>query len=254
MLAGCVIDRSAIGGGTGAEGGAPDAFVTPRLDAGGLDAPGLDAFESPIDAPGPGELDTNDPDPPDAWLAPPPDAWTSPDSPPACVMSPEVCNARDDDCNGMVDEVGCARMILPGVSGSCVGFTYGGHVYQMCKASVSLPWEAALMACPLFPPYALVRIDDNDENSAISSRVDEDAWIGLNDRVTEGALVWTDLSAVGYGSWAVGEPTSGRGASGGGEDCVSMRGLNWQDRYCGSFTLPTDVSVRAFVCEATIVR
>ena len=110
------------------------------------------------------------------------------------------------------------------------------------------------MACALFPPYVLARIDDPPENSEIARHVVEDAWIDASDRLTEGAFAWTNAMPVPFTSWAAMEPTSERGSSGAEEDCVSMRGLNWQDRYCGSFTLPTDVSVRAFVCEATIVR
>lgn len=251
VLGGCLIDRSALGGPhDGMDGGSgTDAFLAP-----GTDALGLDAHVEPIDAPEPDMLDAPDRMEPDVPIAPIADAWVAP-TPDASTCSgvSETCNARDDDCDSRVDEAGCGAAPFPGVTLSCAAFMHAGHVYQLCKASVGVPWDAAVMGCALSPPYGIVRIDDNAENSAIASHVDEDAWIGLSDRGIEGAFTWADGTALDYASWAAMEPTSLRGASGGGEDCVSMRALLWQDRYCGAFAFPTDVSIRAFVCEAAIV-
>lgn len=253
LLGGCLVDRSVLGGPhDGMDGGSgTDAFLAP-----GTDALGLDAHVEPIDAPEPDLPDAPDRMEPDVPIAPIADAWvpTAPDSP-ACLGASEACNARDDDCDSRVDEAGCGGSMF-GVTVSCGAFTHAGHVYQICKATpISVAWEVALMVCAAFPPYSLARVDDNAENSAISAQVREDAWLGLNDRGLEGVLLWADSSPLSYESWASGEPTSVRGASGASEDCVSMRGGSpiWEDRFCGVYSVTPGTPVSSFVCEAAIV-
>jgi hypothetical protein len=259
-LPGCLIDRSALAG-DGADAGAsldarvidarpPDAALP---DAPGLDAPFDDAAPEPIDAAVVAEdvffvM-------PDAGPVPP-DAGGRDAGPCDSTRGPETCNARDDDCDGNVDESICGGSFA-GVTVSCASFLYAGHVYQLCRTTgLTMPWEGALMACRGFPPYDLVRIDDNMENSAISSRVvDGDAWLGLNDRAAEGAFEWTDGAALAFESWAASEPSS-RTASGGGQDCVSMRPRTpvWDDRFCGVLDFDPMTPVSMFVCEAPILR
>lgn len=253
---GCVIDRSGIGASDAGVSAVVDAFAldAPGLDARGLDAPGLDALPSPIDA------TTDDAfviEGTDAWSPVPDDAWSppSPDAPRVCVPLPEACNARDDNCDGQVDESGCGGSV--GVlSVACTAFVHVGHVYQVCKATgFGVPWEVALMACRSNPPYDLVEIDDNLENAAISSHVLETrAWIGLNDRAVEGTYVWADGSALGaYDSWASGEPRGG--GMGPLENCatIAARSPVWRDEACGVLDVSVGTDVAVFVCEAAVV-
>jgi hypothetical protein len=80
---------------------APDA-VSPPLDAARLprDAAPRDAAPPAPDATPP------DAAPPAPDAAPPDAAPPAPDAapPPSCIPEPETCNARDDDCDGRIDE------------------------------------------------------------------------------------------------------------------------------------------------------
>jgi hypothetical protein len=65
------------------------------------------------------------------------------------------------------------------------------------------------------------------------------AWIGLNDRLEEGAWVWSDGEPLGaVNNWNVGEPTSSNTTQCGAEDCAAMTtaGTNgaqgWADFSC----------------------
>lgn len=229
----------------------PDAALP---DAPGLDAPFDDAAAEPADA---AVI-------PEDVVFPPVDAGPlAPDAgrPDAgsCVPTAivEVCDARDDDCDGSVDESACAGGAF-GVTVRCASFVHGDHVYQLCRtAGLTIPWEAAQMACRMFPPYDLVRIDDNLENAAVSGRVvDGDAWLGLNDRDVEGVFEWSDGTAVTYDSWAAGEPSSRTPSGSRGQNCVSMRPGSpiWEDRFCGVLDFDPMTTVSMFVCEASIVR
>lgn len=237
-LAGCLIDRSSIGADDELDAGGPrpDGFVV-LPDVAGLDAPGLDAAPSEDDA----FVET-----PDAWTPGPIDAWSPP-----CIATMEVCNARDDDCNGTIDEAGCS-ISSPVGTASCTSFVIGVHVYLLCKASPAAPWDGARTACQLFAPYDLARIDDNDENTAISGHVREPTWIGLNDRVTEGSFVWADGAPLGaYASWARMAPD--RGMMGPLKNCVTTDGLLWRDEPCGTLdVIGFETPITSFLCEAPI--
>ncbi|MBN8609874.1 MAG: C-type lectin domain-containing protein [Deltaproteobacteria bacterium] len=251
-LAGCFVNR----GDLASDGGAPvspDASST--IDAPGLDAPlppAVDAARLEEDAFVVEGSDAWVPTPIDAWAPPSPDAW----SPPVCVPTgAEACNARDDDCDGRIDDMGCGGSV-GSLSVACVPFVHAGHIYQLCKATgFAVPWEGALMACRNNPPYDLVTIEDNLENAAISSHVLESrAWIGLNDRAVEGTYVWADGRPLGaYESWAGGEPRGG--AMGRLENCATMaaRSPVWRDEACGVLDVSVGTDVGVFVCEAPVL-
>ncbi len=251
---GCLIDRSSVASGrdVGMPGPA-DAFA---LDAPGLDAPGPDA-PLPVDLDARrSEDDAFVVEGTDAWSPRVDDAWSPPaiDARPMCAPSGEICNARDDNCDGRVDEEGCGGS-FGALSVSCAAFLHGGHVYQVCKArGFGVPWELALMACRNFAPYDLVQIDDNAENAAISSHVlDARAWIGLNDRIAEGSFVWANGTPLGpYDSWAGGEPRGG--GMGNTENCATIAAGSpiWRDESCGVLDVSVGTDVGSFVCEAVV--
>ena len=82
----------------------------------------------------------------------------------------------------------------------------------------------------------LVAINDADENEAVADLLtangSSQAWIGFNDRTTEGEFVWSDGSPVTYTNWAPNEPND----SGGDEDCAELinffPGDTWNDARC----------------------
>ena len=137
----------------------------------------------------------------------------------------EVCDGLDNDCNDAVDE-----------QKGCYGCSVSGDYLWCTEAQV---WTDASEICALFG-YHLVTIDDATENSTVAALVGSStAWIGINDRDTEGTFVWEDGSKVTYTSWNSGEPNDYNG-----EDCThinySVSG-GWNDYPCG-YTQP-------FVCE-----
>ena len=78
---------------------APEPAPADAAPVGPLDGAGRDArAASPPDAPAPAPRDAPALPSPDA---PPPPA---PDAAPACVVAPEVCDGRDNDCDGTVDD------------------------------------------------------------------------------------------------------------------------------------------------------
>jgi len=229
-LAGCVVATSGLGTGDG--GPAARDSRTARDTGGGavdggvlIDADG-DAGPTRIDA-GPEVTDAGG-DRTDAGT----DAGrlrldAGTDTGPICVAMSEVCNARDDNCDGMVDESGCP----------CRRQTFGGHVYLFC--STGRTWADARSDCQSWG-YDLVSIGGDAENELVRMNVTEDTWIGLNDRMTEGAYVWPDGSPFGYENWR--SPDAPRGTPDT-RDCVEIDAVSgdWLDVDCpGS---------RPFVCE-----
>lgn len=89
----------------------------------------------------------------------------------------------------------------------------------------------------------LAQITSSQEDDAIRSLINGDAWIGLNDIATEGAYEW-DKGALGV------TPLAGYSNMGSGpsllEDCVRIEeDGDWQDRLCSSYL--------SYVCERSFL-
>jgi hypothetical protein len=110
----------------------------------------------------------------------------------------EVCNFRDDDCNGVFDDdpdLDCPRCLEVEAP--------DGHTYGLCPEL--LRWEDARDACVL-EGGQLASIHDWETMEVLGWSLVEVfdlwwAWIGLNDRNVEGAFVWEDGSSLDFTAW-----------------------------------------------------
>lgn len=126
----------------------------------------------------------------------PPDSSPPPDS---CVPKPEICNGRDDNCGGGADEgTTCPT--------GCTGKTYNGHAYMVC--ATPLAWAAAGAVCAS-KTFKLVRIDNNQENNALTNfsslhLSNNSFWTGGTDQAQQGTWVWPDGGLF----WSNSSPTA----------------------------------------------
>ncbi|MBN2493611.1 MAG: hypothetical protein JXR96_03380 [Deltaproteobacteria bacterium] len=142
----------------------------------------------------------------------------------------EICNGKDDDCDGVVDQIeGCP----------CLTQAIGGHVYSFCDDGVS--WDEAEQLCQSYGAH-LVTIDGEAENGQIRDVMIDvlhtgDFWIGYSDKDLEGSWGWADGSAPSYVNWGGGEPNGGTG-----ENCAEVfSNGRWNDTNCSDR--------KEFVCE-----
>lgn len=152
-------------------------------------------------------------------------------------VCPEVADPLQDDrdahafyCTGAADcadRTGCT--LLAPASGS---------LYLWC-ADAAASWEEAERACAERGGRQ-VKLESEEEQEFLLAAGVGGAWLGLTDAEAEGSWRWSDGGAVGFSSWAEGEPND----AGAGEDCASLRSDGtWNDLGCGA--------ALAFVCEAT---
>jgi hypothetical protein len=251
------------GSGTDAGGGVSGIGGTGSLEGTGGSlglagaSPGGASGTEPPDA---GQLDA------DAGLADAGDA--APEAgPPPCVPSQEVCDGRDNACQGVADPPGtCATQ--------CEGFVVGGRSYMFCNDAVVM--DEARGRCQL-EGLRLVWLETPEESAALVARVaalsvappgnaELLTLIGASDAAEEGEWRWVGTPAIAdgpqfwqggpedddgqatagaYAAWSDGEPNDG-----GNEDCavISVRGGNnreaerWDDRSCADDSFP-------FLCE-----
>lgn len=218
--------------GTGADAG--QCLVLEGTSSGG-GAPGSGTAGSrppPMITTGPGTPGTGD-----STGGPPSTAETTagtsviPDmgSPPAV----ELCNGRDDDGDGLVDEVSPRNVEC----GGCELAQIEDYAYWICREPRS--WDEALESCAVLGAE-LAKIDSPGENIAITERAAGDAlWLGANDRKDEGDWRWVDGSglAVVHPAWGPGQPDDD-GPKPEGEDCLHLSSADlfgdgdWNDDIC----------------------
>ena len=77
---------------------------------------------------------------------------------------------------------------------------------------------------------SLTSILDQEENELLTSHVDGEYWIGLNDIKEENTWIWEDGQPFEFSNWDNGEPND----YGSGEDCVTLNDKNgeWNDLDC----------------------
>lgn len=152
----------------------------------------------------------------------------------------EICDGRDNDCTGTIDDRGACPSI-------CEGAAYGGHGYMLCGANQT-NWDVARANCQA-TGMDLVVIGSAEENQFVFDWVNtrrKQVFIGGTDVATEGDWRWVDGtpfwngvangSAVGgaYTSWTPGQPDNAASASYEG-DCAYMSWQDsgrWQDWWC----------------------
>lgn len=258
----CLIDRAAIGGDPDAGVADPpdarlvvDVYVAPGEDA-ALDAPVVvepDAFVPGADAWAPDAFVPLVPDAfvptPDAFVDPP-DAFVPPDAfiTPICV--PETCNARDDDCDGTVDNGACSVMLTGGGSSVCTAFTRAGRSYLFCRPEGT--WNVARSWCRSFAggAYDLTAFANGAEQDAVRGAIDVRVWIGMSDdpmripAASDEDFRWVDGSSPSFDAWLDGEPSTSRTAG-----CVLLRtDGEWDAGSCND-----DSNTEAWVCEAAVL-
>ncbi|MEZ4238044.1 MAG: sugar transferase [Myxococcota bacterium] len=133
----------------------------------------------------------------------------------------EVCDGRDNDCAGGIDDGGAC---------GCDQRTGSGNTYQFCDTQKT--WTAAQADCASWG-YHLADIRDSSENSDVSSKGDAihnnaDWWLGYNDIATEGTYVWESGAPYTYTRF------TGNDNNFSTTDCVKLdtRRSEWGTRSC----------------------
>jgi len=160
-----------------------------------------------------------------------------------CTIDPtivEICDGRDTDCNGVVDD-GAATCAL---DSGCDFVRLASGTYLFCHqgggGGVRAEWADARDHCDVFG-YHLATVDDSAEDTALTSeahaRSSGDWWIGIHDLDDDGRFRWQG-PASSYDDWRGGHPRDG--------ECGAIdtgRG-EWETHDCGGD--------RRFICEAPV--
>lgn len=107
----------------------------------------------------------------------------------------------------------------------CELSVFGESAYLSC--AMSSTWAEANEKCAA-KGGRLVEVADLAENDFVRSKIAAAAWIGLDDRTTEGTWSWQTASAT-WLNWAPAQPDNSNN-----EDCASIApGGLWNDLPCG---------------------
>ncbi|XP_070188156.1 C-type lectin-like isoform X2 [Littorina saxatilis] len=125
--------------------------------------------------------------------------------------------------------------------------TYKGSCYKSFEQRKT--WDEAQKTCQGYGAI-LATIPDSGVNNALAGLlphlhlyVDKQAWVGLNDRDTEGTYIWlgTNREAT-WTNWDDGEPNN---SVSGNEDCVALLPDGyWNDAPCSTLL--------KFICEKSV--
>jgi len=139
------------------------------------------------------------------------------------VGAAEICDGRDNDCNGFIDDA---------MSCPCARETVAGAEFEFCNRKATA--EEARARCAELG-LALAHFDDAEQNRAVFQTAQRHAydawWIGLNDCEEEGEFAWPGGATPTFENWHWDEP----GGGGGGRDCVFMKLYSdgtWRDADC----------------------
>ncbi|XP_071501609.1 echinoidin-like [Diadema antillarum] len=170
--------------------------------------------------------------------------------------------------------VGLFMTKLPGSSAGACGCpplwtAFHGMCYRYFSA-VRVTWEEAERQCQSFTKPCwdegattgqlghLVSIHSQEEMDFLITLFDsirnkrasgnQLAWIGLNDKTTEGSFVWSDGSEVNYTFWYPNEPNN----QGGVQHCANFCShfdYKWDDLQCDLSGVGDNWSVGGFICK-----
>ncbi len=149
------------------------------------------------------------------------------DDPSVHPGAPELCNVRDDDCNGLLDDdpmcPQCAT--VPSPSGGPLAFCFQPRTYVQAEL------DCVAQGGHLVSIHS--QAEQNEVRNTAWGLIPGDWWIGANDLAMEGTFAWTDGTPLDYTAWAGGEPNN----AGGVEDCAHLwaaSGGPWNDLDCNA--------------------
>lgn len=144
-----------------------------------------------------------------------------------CSSLPEVCNNRDDNCDGLIDN-----------GAACPPSTIrDGWIYFF--GTQLLSWNDARAWCQSLGRDAVI-LNDKAEHTWFAEEASAHSrtcrWLGLTDAAAEGQWVWINGTPMEFSYWGPEQPNN---AGPNGEHCVALiplaylgRPSTWSDLVC----------------------